>query len=798
MSKLWSTAALAVAVVAAVPARAPSQGPPAPTVPRYDIRGIVRDSASGETLPYATVTLRERRYTAQTNSDGRFAFARVPAGRYTLQVQAMGYRPAIVSVESGDRSAIVVVALVAASARLQAVTIEGAPTAAVEVAHDISQLSLAPAQIATLPSLGETDIFRGLQLLPGVSAAQDGSSGLYVRGGTPDENLVLLDGMTVYHVDHFFGLFSAFNADAIKDVRIYKGAFPAKYGGRTSSVVDLTGKTGDEQQLRATAGANLLSARAVAEIPLGRGSWLVSGRRSYTDLVQSSLYNRLFGFRRRAAESADPATTGGRVRTSAQQEPPFYFYDFNTKLSYRPSESDLVALSGYRGEDNLDQGQTFAAPPGWTGAPPRNIDVTAWGNVGASARWMRQWRGGLASDLLVSATRYRSSAERGSIAGDATVATRERNEVEDVTLRLDNTLPLGRRLALDFGVWATSNDVSYEQADVRGDSAERSVAQDTRGTQRAAYASATWHPARRLELTVGERATAFSPTSATYWEPRASLRFELGARAALKAGWGRHHQFVSRVDNEDILRGSRDFWLLADSARPPSSAEHRIIGVTLEGARYLLDVEAYDKVLGGVTQFSRRVRRPNVTGADAFFFTGDGSARGVEVLVQRKAGSLTGWATYAFNRIRLRFPDFDGGDPFPASHEQRHQLKLVGSWERGGWTLSSSWIYGTGRPYTAPESQYAIRLLDGTTSTYVHVGDRNGARLPDYHRLDLAATRRIEIGRARLDVGLSVFNAYNRANIWYRKFDLAETPITVTDVTMLGFTPSIDVRLSWK
>ena len=267
-----------------------------------------------------------------------------------------------------------------------------------DASRGISQVTIAPEQLDALPSLGEADIFRSLQLLPGVSGTNDATSGLFVRGGTPDENLVLLDGMTVYHVDHFFGVFSAFNADAIKDVQLFKSAYPARFGGRTSSVVNMIGRAGDPQAFRMSAGANLLSGRTTVEVPLGdQAALMVSARRSYTDVIQSGLFDNLFGTLTDADEAAtpqQPAGRGGRRGRFQVQEatPFFYFYDVNSKLTWTPTPRDVVAVSLYGGADNLDQSSTGQAVQfgGNTFNTPSRREITDWGNRGVSGRWFRQ------------------------------------------------------------------------------------------------------------------------------------------------------------------------------------------------------------------------------------------------------------------------------------------------------------------------------------------------------------------------------------------------------------------------
>ncbi|MFA6167453.1 MAG: TonB-dependent receptor [Gemmatimonadaceae bacterium] len=791
------------------------------------ITGVVQDSTSGEKIAFATTYIAGTRFATMTNADGRFALLGAPTDSFTLRVRFVGYSPRLVHVPRGATAVPLVVLLAPASMRLAQVVVSVEADRALDLSAGPSTISMSTQQIQSMPSLGEADVFRALQMLPGVSAANDGSSGLYVRGGTPDQNLVLLDGMTVYHVDHFFGIFSAFNADAIKGVQLYEGGFPAKYGGRVSSVVDLTGKSGDEKHFRASGGLGLMDGRGVLEIPLGKGSILLSARRSYTDIIQTPLYNRLFGITKTASGVTTQSAgrggpgfggPGGFRGPQNTVNPSFYFYDFNGKLSYRPTDRDMVSLSLYSGADWLDQSSTnlLGGPGGGSNdGSSQSVsigDVTNWGNRGASARWFRQWTDRLSSNAVLSSTRYFSKGDRSNGAQGATVggravnsATREDNTVDDQTLRADNELRLTAALAVDFGVWLTRNDVAYSSLRTINDTGSSGLERRTNGTLNALYTQARWHPMSVLDVTVGLRQTTYSVTQRSDLEPRASFALSLTPALTIHGAWGIHHQYVNRVENEDVLRGSRDFWILADSAVPPTESEHRTLGFVLSRSGWEYSLEAYDKQLTDVSLYSRRLR-PTLSpgsgaaeGAESLFHTGTGSARGLEFMAQRIRGAITGWVSYRLGRADYAFPAVNGGAAYPANHDRTHEAKAVANYATGAWKFAATWVFGTGTPYSAQESQYYLTLLDGTSESYIHIGDKNRYRLPAYHRLDLAAFRTFTgSDHFDWDLGVSVFNAYAHKNVWYRQFDLSTTPMTVNNVMNLGFTPSIDLRFRLK
>lgn len=797
-------------------------GPPIPTsAQNLSISGSVRDANSKETLPYASVSIHNTDRGTATNTDGFFVLLDVPRDSITLAISYLGYITAEFRLFAPDITGSLDILLLPYTSELDEVMVVSDKYTIMKTAENISQITVSPKELATLPSLGEVDIFRSLQLLPGVSGTNEGSSGLYVRGGTPDQNLVLLDGMTIYHVDHFFGFFSAFNADAIKDVQLYKGGYPAKFGGRTSSVVELTGKSGDVSRFRMGAGLNLLSASSVIEFPfLSRGSVLLSARRSYTDIVRSGVYNNIFDlFNDDENVVQGPGGLpgggqgGGRFGNAASQvsEPDFFFYDLNAKISYRPSDKDVVAISLYNGKDDLDKSRDQSRTIG--NNANLNIlggttDLTDWGNSGISGKWARQWSPRFYSNALVAYSEYFSdyyrftdqeviNGETSEIIRSIRRGSAEDNNISDLTIGLDNEWQAGRNHKLGFGAKITRSDASYFFS---RDDTTTILNRAQSGQHSAIYLEDNWKLTPALELSLGGRASYYDQSEETFLEPRLAATYNVTDRLAFKAAYGKFHQFVNRVVNENVSEGSRDFWLLADGETiEVSQSEHIVGGMSFDQGTYLFDVEAYRKQLDGLSEFSLRFQRTNFRSetANELFFSGRGIAKGIEFLVQKKRGTYNGWLSYTLANVEHTFPELNDGVSFPALHDQRHEFKMVHNLELGRWNLSSTWMFASGKPYTAPESEYTITLLDGTEQSQIHIGEKNGLLLPAYHRLDVAASYNLDFGQAKGRIGLSLFNLYNRQNVWYREFDLTEGDLLVTDVNYLGMTPNLQFRIDF-
>ena len=773
------------------------------------ISGIVKDKESGETLPFANVFVKDTNIGTTTNEDGFFTLFNVPSETSTLQVQYIGYKVEILVLNQEIVKNKIIILLIPDDNQLDEVVVSNDPgQQIVKMNKNVSQISLSPKKLASIPNLGEKDIFRAIQLIPGVSGTNESSSGLYVRGGTPDQNLVLLDGFTVYHVDHFYGFFSAFNSGAIKDIQLYKGGFPAEYGGRISSVMDLTGKTGNSNKFSLSAGLSLVSANATLEIPIGdKANLLIAGRRSYTDILKSGLYNSIFDLYNDSNQTNGNSLPNFNGFQQNQTQPTFYFYDLNTKFSYKPSDKDIISISIYNGEDNLDSSRENQNTFG-SGTEERIInsdieDLLNWGNWGSSFRWARQWSDKLYTNVVGAYSNYFSQRKRINDISiqliDTTTTNKsgliEDNNLNDYTLRIHNEYKINSKHSLEFGGQLTKNEVDYNYS--LNDSISV-INQKDKGLIKTVYIQNKWSPTEKLNIIGGIRTTHFDVTNELYYEPRLSGSYQLNNKVKLKGAWGKYYQFVNRIVREDVTQGSRDFWLLANKENSPISfSQHLILGTSYEVDDWLFDVEYFEKEMTGLTEFSLRFQSALGTDPnDQLFFEGTGISRGVDFLIQKKVGKYTGWLGYTLSEVVHTFPDLNN-NPFYSLNDQRHEFKIVNVLKAGRWDLGATWVYGSGKPYTAPNGIYTITLLDGTETEYVSIGEKNGLRIDPYHRLDLSATYNFNISSGKGEMGLSVFNLYNKTNTWYNEFEVVDNQVTETNVNYIGFTPSLFLNVSF-
>jgi|WetSurMetagenome_2_1015567.scaffolds.fasta_scaffold03721_7 ferric enterobactin receptor len=786
-----------------------------PETRNYTLTGIVRDQATGEPLPFTNIQIKGTTLGVSSNADGYFTLLKVPTDTSTLIVQYVGYVTTPVFLTPLSPKKNISIEIKPYSQTLKEVRVTAYKDDVVFVKRaEVSTIKLTPVKMAQLPSIGERDVMRSFQLMPGVSASNESSSGLYVRGGTPDQNLVLYDGFTVYHVDHLYGFFSAFNSNALKDIQLYKGGFESRFGGRISSVTEITSKEGNQKKINAGADISLLSTNVFAEIPIGnKFTSFIAFRKSY----QGIMYNMIFKkFNKSSTSNAPDIGTGPGRKFSQNSQIASYFYDLNGKFTYKPTQKDIISLSLFNGTDKLDNSFSSDIPSfGQANAnfSMNSVDLTRYGNVGSSLRWSRKWNSKLYGNTIISYSNYYNqrdrSQERTLINTDDISSTSmsgifEHNDLKDFSIKSDYQLELPASTQVQFGAFATLYNVKYSYA--QSDTVDI-LNRDGKSVLGGVYLQGRKKFfSDRLQILPGVRVDNFQATGKFYLEPRASATFNLTDRLTVRGATGRYFQFANRVTREDILSGSKEFWIISDGVSiPVTSAIHFIAGISYESDNYTFSTEAYYKKITDLTEYSLRINSsPLGVNYNENFFNGYGFSRGIEFLAQKNTGNFTGWVSYTLGEAKNHFDAYSDAY-FPANQDVKHEFKIVGLYKFRRWDFSANWIYASGRPYTAPSGAYTITLLDGTTKDFFTVTDKNGVRLPAYHRFDVSATYKLLMGnredvkrRELGTVSFSVFNLYNHLNIWYKQFTIVDGKIIENNINYLGITPNITLSLKLR
>lgn len=722
------------------------------------LSGFVRSTQDGESLAYATVRLAALPLGTQSNGSGYYAIKNVPLGTHVVVSSHIGYTTRLDTVHLGAADTNVRLDLSLAEATLTVSEEMVITTQRYSRERDAQPgyLSLQSEPLRQMPAIGEADLLRSLQLLPGIQSASDISSGLYIRGGGPDQTRILLDQIPLYNPSHAFGFFSTFNPDAIKDVNLYKGAYPATYGGTLGSVLDVSNREGNNQTLSGRGSLSLISGRLLLEGPVGSGAWMLASRRTYIDPVLAA------------------------VRSRGVDVPNYFFYDFNGKINQRLSPNDTFSASTYWGQDDL--GFDFDA---------ENFVSIRWGNRALSSRWDRILSPSLFGTLVAAGSYYESNTALSFL--DTPIYFF--NSVRDLSLKGDLDYFAGSKHTLSAGFLLTFYEFHFEQAFNR----QSQVDFKDKPTLFSLYLQDEWRPLQPTLIRLGTRTTYFSEGQRWHWAPRLALSHDLTPQLRLKLGGGTYRQYLQLVTTEGFSGG--DFWLPIDRTATPSRSYQGIVGGEWEPSRrYQFTIEAYYTDMADLVVLDNEVSADsdNTRTADLFKTGGSGYATGVEFFLQRRSGSLTGWIGYTLGWTRRRFAELNSGRTFSPKYDRRHDLSFSLSYRRGIWTFGSNFLYATGQAFTPAAARYTLRQpATGEVEDYVLPAGRNSARLLPYHRLDLSATRAFELWGQEAELYLQIFNLYSRRNEWFVQYDTDDPDTEPKVAKMLPVVPSLGLNFKF-
>jgi hypothetical protein len=723
------------------------------------LRGTVTEAGGSLTVPEVSITCDGSGLSRDALSDyeGRYEIADLPAGSYELVFTAFGYKKLTREVTLGaDEERKFDVALELDAVRIDDVLVVG-KTADIEGDIQTGYVNLDAKTLDAIPGIVEPDPLRALQILPGVQAASDISSGLYIRGGGPDQTLVLMDGVTVYNPTHAFGFFSTFSNDVVEDVALYKGAYPAEYGGRLGSVLDVSTREPIADGIKGKVGISFISARIYLEGRLGQDHWFVSGRRSYLEPILSA------------------------VRTEENPIPEYFFYDMNASYVTRRF-GGLTTLQLYHGKDDV------AADAGAN--TKFELD---WGNTVGMLRHERYLTDDLEARLTLSNSRYDSNTEAEILATPFEV----NNTLDDVTLAGVLDWQASPKHRLNLGVGYSWYDFAYQQSFNR----TTDVNYASRPGEFAAFLEDRWFADDRTTLRTGLRYRYLNDGDRSLLEPRLSFSRQVRPDLRLKVGGGVYNQYLQLVTTEGFSAG--DFYLPIDESADIGRSYQVVVGGDWEPTeRNSLSLEVYATDLQDLVEFDNNVPvdQATITAEQLFVTEGKGYARGVEVFYRHRMEKWTGWLGYTLGFTNRNFAELNGGEDYVPKYDRRHDINALLTYKAGKWTLAGSFRYATGQAFTPAASRY--RLSDPATggepdAPQVLSASRNSGRLLSYHRLDVSARRPFGLFGLPAELVLEVFNLYNRRNEWFVTYDTDEEITEATVVRMLPLIPSVGVNFAF-
>ncbi len=757
---------------------------------KFTLNGYIKDSLSGETLIGANLNIRSEGKGIVSNQYGFYSIT-LKNGLYLVLCSFVGYQPKEILINLNDNIQQNVL-LIPNSALINNVTVYGRKRDNNVKAAQMGKFELSVNTAKALPAfLGEVDILKTLQLLPGVRNAGEGNAGFYVRGGGPDQNLILLDDAVVYNTGHLFGFFSIFNSDAIKNVTLIKGGMPAQYGGRLSSVVDVAMKEGNQNKTQIDAGIGLIASRFSIQGPLkkNKASYMISARRTYVDALAKPFIKK----------------------TSEYYGSGYYFYDLNAKVNYQFSEKDHLYLSGYFGRDKFNFNNTKRS---FSSEIP-------WGNSTATLRWNHIFNKKLFANTTLVYNDYKFSLDGKQNDFHLNLSS----GIKDLTAKTDVDFYPSPEHKFKFGVQYTFHTFLPNVLSGSQDSVVFSPNNSTKkyANEIALYLQDDWELTKKLKLNLGIRYSQFQQVGKyTYYqrdaygnktdsivygsgqsvktyggfEPRATLRYTLNENESFKAAVTRNLQYIHLVTNAGSTLPT-DLWVPSTIRVKPQISWQYALGYfkNFEEGMYETSVEAYYKTMENQIEY-REGYTPSLKDPEEEFVFGKGWSYGAEFFINKVKGRFTGWIGYTLSWTYRKFPNLNDGLTYPSRYDRRHDLSVVGAYELNKkWKLSSIFTYGTGNATSLPERFYFISGV--LTQEYSRI---NAYRMKAYHRMDIAATYTPTPKKTRKYTSnwvFSIYNVYSRLNPYFIYYDqegsasAGTLKVTAKQVSLFPIIPSV-------
>ena len=757
-------------------------------VNKHTLSGIIRESGSGETLPGVSIYCDSLRIGVQSNAYGFYSLT-LPEGKHRIKISALGFS-AIDSVITFNQN-LRVDFNVGQGIALKEVVVNAEAKKRISEESQMSVINIPVQQIKDIPALmGEKDVLKVIQLMPGVQKGSEGSSGIYVRGGGPDQNLIILDDANVYNAYHLFGFFSLFNGDALKSVELVKGGFPASYGGRLSSVINMQMKEGNQEEFHGEAGIGLISSRLVLEGPLKKkkSSFLISARRTYVDAL---IYPFL-----------PPEQKGG-----------YFFYDLNAKLNYTLTDKDRLYLSGYFGKDKFyfnSNNDGFKLKG--------NLN---WGNATGTLRWNHIYSGKLFSNTSAIFTNYQlgigSREEFDSTYFDLQFVS----AIRDYTIKHDFDFYPNSKHHIRFGGLAIFHRFKPSAVVVKSsDALSAGISVNSIYTMESGlYVEDDWKISGRLKANIGLRVSHYvaNKTSFTNPEPRVSARYSITEKSAVKASYALMNQYLHLLSSTGVSLPT-DLWVPATRNLRPMQSQQWALGWAQELPKGInLTIEGYYKNMRDISFYKEGASFlliDNPEGAQGINWEknitqGKGWSYGSEFLLQKEKGKWSGWIGYTLSWTYVQFDSINFGKKFFPRYDRRHDISIVNIYKfNDRIKLSCTWVYGTGNAITLPVAQYDAAPHNPAQidnySQYNFIGfrndygEKNSFRMAPYHRLDVGIQFTKVKERYTRTFELSFYNAYNRWNpfFYYIEKGVTATQNKLMQVTLFPILPS--VSWSWK
>jgi outer membrane receptor for ferrienterochelin and colicin len=728
------------------------------------INGFIQDAKSGEKLPFSTIYIKNIDKGVLANNYGFFSITS-NLDSVSLIVSYVGYIPINIKLKLKNDTSVNI--LLEQNNELKEIVIIGEQRKSSMKSSQFNMSSISMNDIHKIPViLGESDVLKTIQLMPGIKGGQEGTSGLYVRGGSPDQNLILLDGVPVYNANHLFGFFSVFNSEALKSINAIKGGFPSRYGGRLSSIIDIQMKEGNNQNFKGDISLGIISSKFTIEGPLKKDktSFIISGRRTYFDFLMAALNV--------SHSNSDEELSSG-----------YYFYDFNAKINHKISEKQHVFLSYYSGKDKAYFDDKFS---NYSSSTENNFDLN-WKNTTIAIRYNNILTPKIFMNATLIYSEYKFFVNKSEktntinptqniITNNTLNAFSSNSGIQDFGIKYDFDYYIASAHSFKYGVSYIKHVFTPEVSSKEQISGENQIVKmDTtfgnsniRADEISAFIEDDWNLNSKLKANIGFRFSSFSVQGKNYpvIEPRLSARYLFSNKLSMKAAYSRMSQYIHLLSNSSVGLPT-DLWLPATKKVKPMYSDQFALGTQYNMDIYEAIIECFYKKMYNLIEYKEGVEYLEGFGSwEEQIEIGSGNAHGFEFLFRKTTGKTTGWVGYTLSWSNRKFNNLNNGKTFPYKFDRRHDVSLVVTHkfsEKADFGLT--WVFSTGNPITLPVQKYSS--LDNSEEMILHYSDRNSYRMPSYHRMDIGANFYKVKKRGTRIWSISIYNLYNRLNPYY-------------------------------
>ena len=769
---------------------------------KFSVSGSVLDSLSNEPIPFANIFNSSLSIGEISDQNGQFSVLNISTKTCTLNISYIGYKTKRVVFSflehNNEHLKINLNPKILAS---KAVSITGYNKEFMGKSESTGQISFSPKHIAILPHLGEIDIFRSLQFLPGIQLGNSGTSGLYVRGGTPDQNLILLDGMKIFYTSHMFGFLSSISPDAVKNIQVYKGNIPSEFGGSLSSVIKLTTRNGNGLKPHFSYHSNFMSNGLSLESPISsRINFIVNIRKSTKNRSSINLYDSITKYVNRndqfnlLSESAN-----SQINKEADYSIANSYEDLISRISFLASPRHRFSFTKLYGNDIITENRKYWGFNNILAHDSiRFEEKSNWTSNGESLNWSSKWNQSYSSDFLVSnyifSSNYNSIQKKSNNTNSPLFGFAiEKNSLKNRSMKYNHKFKGFKNHTISASIEESLYKIYFANDLLDGGLSNQTFIKQT------TYLSATsiednWIINHLLKLKVGHRLSYHSTTEQFYSSPRLALSFIPKKNINFEISFNKLNQFIHQLNNVKTTRGNQNMWLMSSDVIPVMTSNNINVGSHLKNKNYNITLNGYHKLLKNLFQLKDPFytslslnKKDEIESIE--LDKGSGVSKGIELLIRKNKGFISGWISYQLNQSTYRFEGLNSGNLFLANHDKTHELKTIIMTRIFNWDISSMWAISSGGVYTSDSNIYV-----GSGFQLITNDNKNIARLPATHRLDVSFSKSLRVKSSTIELGLSIYNLYNKKNIDNKKYNPYDENLTITDVFMFGFTPTFFLK----